>query len=104
MIVNYFVTATRAIRNDSQHFFLNLIGLSIGLAAAILMALFAQHELSYDKQHPDSERVYLGHTDYTAVGLQVISISSFKLAEKIKNNSQIEDIFRLVNTWKLDKE
>ena len=101
MIINYFVTAIRAIKNDSQHFFLNLTGFSIGLAAAILMALFAQHELSYDKQHPASERVYLGHTDYTAVGLQVISISSFKLAEKIKNNSQIEDIFRLVNTQEI---
>jgi len=101
MIVNYFVIAIRAIKNDSQHFFLNVIGFSIGLAAAILMALFAQHELSYDKQNPDSERVYLGHSDFTAVGLQVISISSFKLAEKIKNNSQVESIFRLANTQEI---
>lgn len=101
MIINYFIGAIRAIKSDSQHFFLNVIGFSIGLAAAILMALFAQHELSYDKQHPDSERVYLGHTDFTAVGLQVISNSSFKLAEKIKSNSQVEDIFKLINTQEI---
>jgi len=101
MIINYVVTALRAIKNDSQHFFLNIMGFSIGLAAAILMALFAQHELSYDKQQPDSARVYLAHTDYTAIGLQAISISSFKLAEKMKSLSQVEDIFRLVNTQEI---
>ncbi|PAJ75954.1 ABC transporter permease [Pseudoalteromonas sp. NBT06-2] len=98
MLFNYLKTALRAIRKDQQHFFLNLIGFSIGIAAAILMALFAQHELSYDKHQPDSERVYLAHTDYTAVGLQTISISSFRLAEIIKSNSQVESIFRLTNT------
>ena len=101
MIVNYFITAIRSIKKDRQHFFLNVTGFSIGLAASILMSLFAQHELSYDKQHPDSERVYLGHTDFTAVGLQTISISGFKVAEKIKNNSQVESIFRLVNTQEI---
>ncbi|KGK00176.1 ABC transporter permease [Thalassotalea sp. ND16A] len=95
MIVNYLVTAVRAIKRDMQHFFLNLIGFSIGLAAAILMALFAQNELSYDKQHPDSERVYLAHSDYTAAGLQVIPFSSFAVAEKLKSHSQVESIFRL---------
>jgi putative ABC transport system permease protein len=101
MFSNYLITTLRSIRKDKQHFFLNLIGFGIGLAAAILVALFAQHELSYDKQHPDSERVYLGHTDFTAVGLQAISMSSFEVAENIKNNSQVESIFRLVNTQEI---
>jgi len=95
MIVNYLVTAVRAIQKDKQHFFLNLIGFSIGLAAAILMALFAQHELSYDKQHPDSERVYLVHSDHSARGLQSISFSAFATAEKMRNHSQVEGIFKL---------
>ncbi|KGJ88201.1 ABC transporter permease [Colwellia psychrerythraea] len=98
MIVNYLVTAHRAIKKDKQHFFLNVIGFSIGLAAAILMALFAQHELSYDKHQPDSERVYLAHTDWTSIGLQEISPSSFSNAETFKNHSQVEDIFRLVKS------
>lgn len=101
MFSNYLVTALRSIRKNKQHFFLNVIGFSIGIAAAILMALFAQHELSYDKHQPDSERVYLAHTDYTGIGLQVISISSFRLAEKFKNNSQVESIFRLTNTQEI---
>jgi len=95
MITNYFVIALRAIKKDKQHFLLNLIGFSIGIAAAILMALFAQHELSYDKQHPDSERVYLGHSDHTSRGLQTVSMSRFKIAEIVKNHNQLESVFRL---------
>lgn len=95
MIANYFITATRAIKKDKQHFLLNLIGFSIGIAAAILMALYAQNELSYDKHQPDSKRVYLAHSDYTSVGLQVIASSSFKVAEILKNYSQVEDTFKL---------
>jgi putative ABC transport system permease protein len=95
MFSTYLVTAFRSIRKDKQHFFLNIIGFSIGIAAALLMALFAQHELSYDKQHPDSERVYLTHTDFTPLGLQVISQSSFGVADKLKNHSQVEATFGL---------
>jgi putative ABC transport system permease protein len=95
MIANYFITALRAIKKDKRHFFINVIGFSIGLAAAILMALYAQYELSYDKQHPDSERIYLAHTDYTSVGLQVTSHTVFNVADKLKNNSQLEASFTL---------
>jgi len=103
MIVNYLVTAIRAIKKDKQHFFLNVSGFSIGIAAAILMALFAQHELSYDKHQPDSERVYLAHTDWTSIGLQAISQSSYSNAEIFENHSQVEDIFRLVKSDDLSR-
>ena len=95
MLLNYIKTAIRSISKDKQHFFLNLVGFSIGIAAATLMALFAQYELSYDKQQPDSERVYLAHTDYTAVGLQVIASSSYANAETLKNHSNVEEVFKL---------
>jgi putative ABC transport system permease protein len=102
MLMNYVKTAFRSIKKNKQHFFLNLIGFSIGLAAAILMALFAQHELSYDKQQPDSDRVYLGHADFTPLGLQVIALTGFDVADKLKNHSQLEAIFGLGDIEELD--
>lgn len=96
MLLNYLKTAVRAIKKDVQHFFLNLTGFSIGIAAAILMALFAQFELSYDKFQPDSERVYLANTDYSAVGLQMIASSDYKIAEMLKGRSEVEGVFRLI--------
>jgi len=104
MFNNYLKTALRSVKKDKQHFFLNLIGFSIGLAAAILMALFAQHEMSFDKHQPDSKRVYLAHTDYTSAGLQLIASSSYKNAETLKNHSQVEDIFRLTEADALTQE
>ncbi|WP_159819594.1 hypothetical protein [Colwellia sp. 20A7] len=101
MIVNYLVSAHRAIKKDKRHFFLNVIGFSIGIAAAILIALFAEHELSYDKHQPDSERVFLAHTDYTSVVLQAIAPSSYENADSFKNHSQVEDIFKLSETGSL---
>lgn len=104
MLINYLKTALRAARKDTQHFCLNLIGFSIGLAAAILMALFAQHELSYDKQHPDSDRVYMGQSDHTARGLQTITLSSFRLPATVKNHSQFEAFFGLGFIENLDPQ
>lgn len=37
---------------------LNLLGLSMGLIAAALIVLYADHELSYDKFHPDGENIH----------------------------------------------
>ena len=39
MILSYIITALRAFKLQKQHFALNVFGLSVGLAAAILVAL-----------------------------------------------------------------
>ncbi|MDK1313948.1 ABC transporter permease [Pseudoalteromonas ardens] len=98
MIVNYFKTTLRAIKKDTRHFALNLAGFSIGLAAAIMVALFAAYELSFDKQHPHAERVYRVHTDYRAWGLQLIAASDSQQALNMQNHAQVEDIMMLVST------
>jgi len=97
MFTNYVKTALRSIKKDSQHFVLNLLGLSIGLAAAIIMGLFVRHELSYDKYHPDSERVYQGRTDFTSTGLQNVSTSDFKVGSLLASHAQVESVFKLAN-------
>ena len=37
---------------------INLIGLAIGMAVSIVILLYVQFELSYDKYHPDADRIY----------------------------------------------
>ncbi len=58
MFTSYIVSAFRAIKKQKQHFILNSLGLSVGLAAAILIALYVQFERSYDHFQPNSERTY----------------------------------------------
>lgn len=37
---------------------INIIGLAIGMACCILIALYVQHELSYDRYHAKKDRIY----------------------------------------------
>ncbi|MCY1719262.1 ABC transporter permease [Prolixibacteraceae bacterium Z1-6] len=58
-MIKYFVKT--AFRNLLRHRFystINILGLAIGITACILIMLFVQFELSYDKFHEKSERIY----------------------------------------------
>ena len=58
MFGNYLKIAVRNIIKHKGASFLNVLGLSIGIAACILIFLYVQFELSYDRYHKNSERIY----------------------------------------------
>ena len=58
MIKNYFIVAWRNLIKDRQFTFLNLTGLSSGLACALLIYLWVSDELSIDKFNDKDSRLY----------------------------------------------
>src|ERR1051326_265998 len=58
MIKNYFKTAWRTLWRNKVFSAINIFGLSIGLACCVLMFLFIQHELSYDKFNTHASNIY----------------------------------------------
>ena len=58
MIKNYFKTAWRNLWRNKVFSAINILGLSIGLACCILMFLFIQNELSFDKYHRNARNIY----------------------------------------------
>jgi len=58
MIRNYFTIALRNLRKNKLHSFINLAGLSIGLACCLLIFIYVQRELSYDRFHEKSKQIY----------------------------------------------
>ena len=58
MLHNYFLTAWRQIQKSKLHTVINVFGLAIGIAACLVITLTIQHELSYDRHHPDSNQIY----------------------------------------------
>ncbi|MFW5778198.1 MAG: ABC transporter permease [Bacteroidota bacterium] len=48
----------RRLIKERKYSFLNIIGLSIGMAAAMAIFLYLRFENSYDKYHPDHENIY----------------------------------------------
>jgi putative ABC transport system permease protein len=58
MLRNYLVTALRNLNRHKSFSVINLAGLSVGLAATILIYSFIAHELSYDRFHENHDRIY----------------------------------------------
>ncbi len=58
MFKNYIVVALRNLFRNKLFVTINLIGLSMGMAASILLFFFVRAELSFDKFHHDYERIY----------------------------------------------
>ncbi|RUO26586.1 ABC transporter permease [Aliidiomarina minuta] len=58
MFASYLKTGLRALLRQKVHLALNLIGLSVGLAAAVLILLYVQFERGYDQMHPQAEQTY----------------------------------------------
>ncbi|HEY2532508.1 MAG TPA: ABC transporter permease [Xanthobacteraceae bacterium] len=62
---------TTAFRNLAKHrlySFINIAGLSVGLACAVFIVLFLRDELSYDKWIPDSANLYRVEVDDATPG------------------------------------
>ena len=58
MLRNYILIALRNFLKYRAFTLINLLGLSIGLACAILIYLFIEHEFSYDAFHTHAQRIY----------------------------------------------
>ena len=58
MIKNYLKTAWRNLYRNKIFSAINILGLSTGLACCILMFLFIQNELSYDKFNVNAKNIY----------------------------------------------
>lgn len=58
MLFNYLKVALRAMTRKKAFAAINIIGLSVGATASLLLFLYVQHELSYDEFFPEHERLY----------------------------------------------
>ncbi|SEO57518.1 ABC-type antimicrobial peptide transport system, permease component [Mucilaginibacter gossypiicola] len=60
---NYFKIALRNLRIRKFFTFINIVGLSVGISAALAIFVIVNFDLSFDKFHHDSERIYRVVTD-----------------------------------------
>ena len=58
MLKNLFKIAVRNLWRSKGFSIINIAGLAIGMAAAILILLWIQNELSYDQFHKNKDRIY----------------------------------------------
>jgi putative ABC transport system permease protein len=58
MFTNYVKITLRNLFRNKLYTFINIFGLAIGLAACMMIYLWVQDELSYDRFHQKAERIY----------------------------------------------
>ncbi len=58
MFKNYLKTALRNIKKHKGYTFINICGLAVGMTCCILMLLWVQNELSYDRFHEHAHNLY----------------------------------------------
>lgn len=58
MIRNYFKIAWRNIVRQKSYTAINVLGLAFGVCACMVIYLITQYEFSFDKFHPDGDRIY----------------------------------------------
>jgi len=58
MLRNYIITVLRNLVRQKIYSFINILGLSIGLACFILIMLWVSDELGYDRFHENANHLY----------------------------------------------
>ncbi|MFC2118113.1 ABC transporter permease [Bacteroidota bacterium] len=68
MFKNFIKTAFRNIFNNLFYSGINILGLAVGIICSILIMLFIQDELSFDKHHLKHKRIYRLESHYSISG------------------------------------
>ena len=62
MLRYFFILTFRSWKRESKITLINLLGLSLGIAAAILLYLYVMHEYSFENMHTNKDNIYRIYT------------------------------------------
>lgn len=99
MFKNYIKIAVRSLYKSKGTSAINILGLSIGMACCIIIFLFVQNELSYDKFHSKSDQTFRVLTIDEALGVSsnLVGITMPMLGVAMESNfPEVENKVRLL--------
>ena len=99
MLKNYLLTALRNFRKAKLFSFISIFGLSLGLAAFLLLVFFVKYEKSYDRFHARADRIYRLRYERTDQDGQAVRFASCCPAAGLRireNYPEVEKVARLV--------
>src|SRR5688572_33241254 len=101
MIRNYFKVALRSIFRNKLTAFINISGLALAMACAMLIYLFIVDEVSYEKYHSKAERMYRitrsFHSPEGETSLHLANVAP-PIGPLLKNDfGEIETLARTIN-------
>lgn len=94
MLDNYLITGVRALLRHKTHLALNLLGLTIGLASALLILLYVSYERGFDKMHPNAANTYRLEQVFVPVN-QRFPVSSPAMKDLLQNYDERIQVTRI---------
>ena len=95
MIKNYFKIAFRNLRKNKLYSIINVFGLTIGLAACLLIGVYINHELSYDRFNENANRIVRATMEYGKEDVNTTATTGTKVGPQFKRMfPQIEEYVR----------
>ena len=104
MLKNYFKIAFRNLARFKIYSFINIAGLAVGMAVSILIILYIQEELSYDKFHKNADRIYrLSREWFNEGGTSSLHLARVAppIGPLLKNDfpNTIEEVTRVISDY-----
>ena len=102
MIGNYWNSAYRNLMKRKGFSFINVFGLAVGMASALLILTYVTFEFSFDKMHEKYERIFRVESTFYEGEVQTDywASSSFGYGSAMKENlAGIEDYTRVVSLY-----
>jgi len=99
IINNYFKVIYRNLYRSKSFSVINITGLAIGMASAILILLLVQNEMSFDQFHEKKDRIYMLFNRGEVNGKMEIFGTPTVLVPELKTSyPQVEEVTRLNGT------
>lgn len=96
MFRNYLKITLRNLWNNKSYSFINIVGLAFGLASCIIILLYVNNELSYDKHHKKADRIarVASFIDFSGSYIELATTSA-PMGPTLRNDYiEVEDMVR----------
>ncbi|HEY3388866.1 MAG TPA: ABC transporter permease, partial [Prolixibacteraceae bacterium] len=100
---NYLKLAIRNLLRNKEYFFINVFGLAVGMACAIMVLVYIWEQSKYDDFHPSSDRLFRVYIESKLGGLESnVALSSPMFAFGLK--SIVPEIEQSCRIFKIDRD
>lgn len=98
MLRNYIKTAFRSLRNNKTYTVINITGLAVSLAVSMLLLLWVNDELSYDRFHARASDIYKLAPKFDDQNIWNSTPAPIAVYAK-KEVPEVEDACRIRDNW-----
>lgn len=89
MLRHYIIAALRNLARNKLYSTINVVGLAVGFAAAMLIALFMRDELTFDRQWRERERIYVIAASLQLPGRETIESQGATAAVTVRLRTRV---------------